>query len=211
LSKQDEVKKRTRFVGPLVAWRREEIEPVDLSEKAFSKTSGPHIVVSLGGHQYRKPLFDAVLAVASRFPNVHFHLLTSFQPEFLPIASNISIHGIVKNAPGFFKAADLVITQAGHSTAMELLTLGKPAIIVPDTKQTEQENNASRMVELGVAEKLSYTDLDIDKLADTIQKFLDCPQYQAEATLLADKAAEIDGAAQAANVLKEYAFRLLAY
>ncbi len=38
------------------------------------------------------------------------------------------------------KAADLVVTQAGHSTAMELLTLGKPSVIIPDMKQREQEN-----------------------------------------------------------------------
>ena len=39
-------------------------------------------------------------------------------------------------------AAQLIIAQAGHSTAMEILTLGKPALIIPIKGQIEQENNA---------------------------------------------------------------------
>ena len=57
LSENYQVKKRTRFVGPLVMWRADEIEPM------VRDTNRPFVVVSLGGHEYRRPLFDAVLAL----------------------------------------------------------------------------------------------------------------------------------------------------
>lgn len=207
LSPNYQVKKRTRFVGPLVAWRSEEIEPIVRSSKR------PLIVVSLGGHEYRRPLFDAVLTVAQDLSNLDFEIISNFAPT-RPVSANVLLHQSVKSSAPYFKAADLVITQAGHSTAMELLTLGKPSIIVPDTKQIEQENNAGRMAELGVAEVLDYDDLlDTRQLSlkHRIQTVLQTASYRENAEAMAEKACEVNGAEMTARFLQEYAHRLLAY
>ena len=62
LSGNYQVKKRTRFVGPLVMWTADEVEPIERN------ADRPLITVSLGGHDYRRPLFDAVLQVARQMP-----------------------------------------------------------------------------------------------------------------------------------------------
>ncbi len=207
LSDNYQVKKRTRFVGPLVAWQAHEVAPLTRSGH------NPLIVASLGGHEYRRPLFDAVIEAARCSSNLDFIIISSFKAENVP--SNVQIHPFVKEAAPYFKAADLVITQAGHSTAMELLTLGTPSLIVPDSLQIEQENNARRMVELGVSLKMEYEDFLVDSsqaaLRWNIQKLLESPEFGARTREFSDRAAEVHGAKEAANHLREFAHRLSAY
>ncbi|HEY9686748.1 MAG TPA: glycosyltransferase [Coleofasciculaceae cyanobacterium] len=206
LSDNYQVKKRTRFVGPLVAWQAHEVTPV------AKPGENPLIVASLGGHEYRRPLFDAILEAARRSSDLDFIIISSFTASNVP--HNVQIHPFVKDAAPYFKAADLVITQAGHSTAMEMLTLGKPSLIVPDSHQIEQENNARRMVELGVALSMAYDDL-LDEtqapLREKIRQLLEAPEFSERTRSFAAMAAEIHGAATAANHLREFAHRLSAY
>jgi len=206
LSDNYQVKKRTRFVGPLVAWTAEEILPIERD------TQTPLVVASLGGHEYRRPLFDAVVDAARQMGHVNFIIISSFTTQNAP--HNVQIHPFVKEAAPYFKAADLVITQAGHSTAMELLTLGKPSLIIPDSQQIEQENNARRMAELGVSLTMSYNELlhqNQATLKDNIQHLLDSPEYGRQSQEFAKMAAQMHGALQAAEHLREFAHRLSAY
>jgi len=202
LSHNIKVKKRTRFVGPLVGFEESEIIPVE-------KPNDKYIVVTLGGHEYRRPLFDQVLETAKILPDVHFDIFTSFQAEEVP--DNVRIIGRIPSIAAYLKAADLVITQAGHSTAMELLTFGKPSIIVPDLKQTEQENNAFRMSELGLATTISYDELSAINLADAIYNMLSNPKYLQNAQKFKEMAKNINGSQKAAEVLREYSSRLQYY
>ena len=206
LSHNFKVMKRTRFVGPLVAWDRSEIDTSDISHK---KSGRPYIVVTLGGHDYRKPLLDNVIEVARHLPDVDFGIFTGFNVDNLP--DNVNVSGVVPNLAKYLKSADLVITQAGHSTAMELLTLGKQSIIVPDLKQIEQENNASRMEEFKVAKVISYDELSAHKLGVAINFMLESSTDSENAEKFAIMAEEIKGREKAARVLREYSERLLYY
>jgi UDP:flavonoid glycosyltransferase YjiC (YdhE family) len=97
---------------------------------------------------------------------------------------------------------------------MELLTLGRPSLIVPDSQQIEQENNASRMAELGVSLTMSYEDLMDEaqsELRNKIQTLLDTPEFLVRSREFAEMAAERQGAVTAAQHLREFAHRLSAY
>jgi uncharacterized protein (TIGR00661 family) len=202
LSQNFKVMKRTRFVGPLVSFNKEN---VDFVEKPADK----YIAVTLGGHEYRKPLFDNVIETAKLLSNYHFDIFTTFETENIP--ENVRIMGMVQNILCYMNVADLVVTQAGHSTAMELLTLGKPAVVIPDFKQTEQENNAYRMEELKLAVKIEYTDFSPQILSEAIIKVLNDPIYQENASKFSQMAAEIQGGKKAAEVIKDYSTRLQYY
>jgi UDP-N-acetylglucosamine--N-acetylmuramyl-(pentapeptide) pyrophosphoryl-undecaprenol N-acetylglucosamine transferase len=198
------VKKRTRFVGPLVAWQADDVQPATPPEP-----DKPWIVLSLGGHQYREPLLHAVLALARQTPQWTYTLLTSLPCEAVPV--NVQILAGLADCSGHFKGADVVITQAGHSTAMELLTLGKPSIVVPDANQMEQENNAQRLQEVGAAIRIPYSRLSAARLRDAIEMLLTRGSHWHKAAELAQLAVTLHGAKNAATVLREFAQRLTAY
>lgn len=203
LSTKFKVMKRQRFVGPLVAWKRSEIEPIE------RKSKRPYIVVTLGGHSYRKPLFEAVLGAARELGELDFDIFTSFTSDNMP--DNVTIRGISPYVAPYLNAASLIITQAGHSTAMELLTLGKPALVVPDKNQIEQENNSRRLCELGVATQISYGELSVNNLVPRIEMMLESSCYSEAAEKMAQMAEEINGTKKAEIVLRDYSTRLVAY
>ena len=193
---------RTRFIGPLVCFDVNNIETIE-------KPSNKYVVVTLGGHAYRKPLFDNVLETAKILKDYHFDIFCNFETNEKP--DNVRIFNRISNIASYLNAADLVITQAGHSTAMELLTLGKPSVIIPDFKQIEQENNAARMEALKTAIKLEYKEFLPQKLAETIKKVINEPVYSENAGKFKIMARKIQGSKNAAEVIKDYSARLQCY
>lgn len=203
LSRNRKIMKRTKFVGPLVNF---DYDKVPLLKK---KSNRPYIVASLGGHAYRRPLFDCILKVAKKLPDIDFDIFTFFDAEEIP--SNVNLIGMIPDISSYLKTADIVIAQAGHSTAMEILSMGKPSIIVPDLNQIEQENNAGRMAELQVSEVISHKNLSVHKMYDCIQKVMKDEKYKKNAEFFAIMSKKMDAKKRVADILSEYAMRLHRY
>lgn len=203
LSHNRKIMKRTRFVGPLVNFDYEDVPLIERESK------NPYIVVTLGGHAYRKPLFDCILEVAKKLPDVDFDIFTLFESDDVP--KNVNIKGMLPDISSYLKTADLVISQAGHSTAMEILSLGKPSVIVPDLNQIEQENNAKRMAELQVSETITHDELTVQKMYECIQKVMKDEKYKKKAEFFAIMSKEMDAKRRVADILTEYAMRLHRY
>lgn len=203
LSHNRKIMKRTRFVGPLVNFDADNVPVIN------RESQKPYIVVSLGGHAYRKPLFDCILEVAKKLPEVEFEIFTFFEADEKP--SNVKLKGMIGDISSYLKTADIVIAQAGHSTAMEILSLGKPSIIVPDLNQIEQENNAKRMAELEVSEVITHDNLTIQKMKDCIQKVMNDEKYKKNAQFFATMSKEMNAKKRVAEILSDYAMRLHRY
>lgn len=163
LSKSTYVMKKQVFIGPVISFEEKPGSIVPDMKR-------PYILTLLGGHRFRLPIFTAIVKIADRFPDIDFLIFTKFTSKNVP--KNVIIREFAEDISVYMQNADLIITQAGHSTAMEILTLGKPALIIPDEGQIEQENNASRMRELGVCETLEYGTLEPESLFQKISILL---------------------------------------
>ena len=142
-------------------------------------------------------------------PEILFIVLGHFTSDVN--LSNLYLVGFVDNPAGYYLNADLVITQAGHSTAMELITLGLPMLVVPDTYQVEQESNAKRLCELGIATKLSYKELNNGALFDQVQHMLNEPAYAASAKDMTKLARSYTADEEAVRVIRDYSARIQSY
>src|SRR5215471_4327082 len=78
LSRKPQIMKLQRMVGPITAWRADEVVP------AYRPGYGPYVVGTLGGHQYRLPLFQAMIEAAYRLPEVQFEIFSSFRCQDTP-------------------------------------------------------------------------------------------------------------------------------
>lgn len=207
------VKKKQRFIGPLLPWSWKSL--LDLRDRDFlpsiyhNYNFKKKIVCTLGGHRYRKPLFDAIVLLAKKMPDILFLVLSDFKTDVnLP---NLCLLSFVENPAMYYLNADLVITQAGHSTAMELVTLGLPILVVPDTGQIEQESNAKRLCELGIASRLSYKDLNTETLYLQVQYMLNEGAFLAQAKNISKLARSYLAEEDAARIVRDYSTRVQAY
>ncbi len=204
LSKSRHIMKKQRFIGPVVAVNYENPEkdiPIDIKY--------PFILTLLGGHSYRFPIFNGILKIADRFSDVNFLIFTKFKGDNVP--KNVTIKDFVEDIFPYMQAAELIITQAGHNTAMETLTLGKPALIIPDKGQIEQENNAARMKELGVCDTLDYASLEPELLFNKINMLLNDSRFNEKAKQYSEMAKKMKGSKKAAEITLELSGRMQCY
>jgi UDP-N-acetylglucosamine--N-acetylmuramyl-(pentapeptide) pyrophosphoryl-undecaprenol N-acetylglucosamine transferase len=208
LSPDPRVKVRTRFLGPLTPWCAHEV-------RAEARDPVRRLIVaSLGGQRYRRPLFDAIVRAARLVREHRFVILSCFADDVDVDAENLTSRAPVRDAAPWFQAADVVITPAGHSSAMELLTLGKASVVCPDGDQIEQENNARRLEALQTSIVVTHDELDDPEqfaLLRAIELVLRDPRYRDNAVRVAVEAQRLAGAATAAAHLRHYASRLSAY
>ena len=202
LSKSRHVMKKQVFTGPVVNIDEEAVPVANDMQR-------PYVLTLLGGHSFRFPIFNSILKIAPRFPDVDFLTFTKFKSNDIP--KNVIIREFAKDISSYIQNADLIITQAGHSTAMEILTLGKPALIIPDEGQIEQENNASRMKELGVCETLEYSTLESESLFQKISMLLNDPGFREKARQYSLMSQTMNGSRKTSGIILELSNRIQCY
>lgn len=208
LCNQTFVKKKQRFIGPLLPWSRKSISN-SKDKIALPEGYKKKIVCTLGGHKYRKPLFDVTVELAKLMSDTLFIVLSDFRTG--QKLDNLHLIGFVENPAEYYINSDVVITQAGHSTLVELITLGIPMIVVPDNGQVEQESNAKRICELGVGIKLTYKDLTPTTLYQSVNSILHTTSYYNSSKKLSEVARQYVAEEEAARLVRDFSTRIQAY
>ena len=150
-----------------------------------------------------------ILLLAKQMPDYLFIVLSDFKSNV--VLPNLHLVGFADNPAKYYLNADLVITQAGHSTAMELITLGLPMLVVPDTNQVEQESNAKRLCELGLASMISYKDLNVESLFVEVQYMLNDQSFSNAAKNMSKIARSYLASEEAVRIIRDYSTRVQAY
>ncbi|MBI4999970.1 MAG: UDP-N-acetylglucosamine--N-acetylmuramyl-(pentapeptide) pyrophosphoryl-undecaprenol N-acetylglucosamine transferase [Euryarchaeota archaeon] len=101
------------------------------------------------------------------------------------------------------RAADVIITRGGHRTLSEIAMHGKPALVVPQPSQPEQDINAEGFEALGSCIVLREETLDASKVASSVGKLIDDSAYRNKAKALAGRAAKLDGAKNIAQIARK--------
>jgi predicted glycosyltransferase len=166
--------------------------PPDVSESLRSRypetARGGHLVVAMaGGGADAYPLFDALLSAVPRIQEAgdcHIVLVTG---PFLPAAQHLELiaraQGLpvdvltsVSDAVGYAASADLVVSMAGYNTTAEILSVGTPALLVPRSgPSAEQQMRARLFAERGWVDWLPPQDLSAGKLGAAITRALHRP------------------------------------
>lgn len=68
-------------------------------------------------------------------------------------------------------ASDVIVTRSGYSTIMDLVVLGKRAILIPTPGQTEQEYLAKRFEEQGIYHLQEQNSINLKKALTTVQNY----------------------------------------
>jgi UDP-N-acetylglucosamine--N-acetylmuramyl-(pentapeptide) pyrophosphoryl-undecaprenol N-acetylglucosamine transferase len=138
----NEVKERTRFVGPIA--RR----PSQRQPEAAGADRTPNVVITGGGGGYPGTVNFYNLALAAlatcriKEPDLSGLLVTG--PLFrewhqLSHVAGAKIIPFDPDITSVFAAADLIICQAGYNTMTEIMSLSVPAICIPGERQFDDQ------------------------------------------------------------------------
>jgi predicted glycosyltransferase len=139
------------------------------------------VLVSAGGGAMGGALLRAALAARRRgcFADAGWRLLTgpNLPPaEFAGLTTDLPEGVIVEryraDFPQMLRRCRISVSQAGYNTALEVLTAGAAAVLVPfaDMVETEQTLRAERLAACGVVEMLAPAALSPVRLATAIER-----------------------------------------
>jgi len=199
LANKGKAKKKTSFVGPVVRKNLYKSIPIKKDKKT--------VLALVGGHEYRKPLLDCVTKTARLCKDMDFIIISRLIKR-KRVEGNVKLLPFVKNLYPYMHASDLIITQSGHSTVMEMLCCGKTGILIPDKGQYEQEAIARRAKELKLCEKLTHSRLSPNNLMKKIDILLDDKTYGKNVQKLSKIARKLNGPKKVAEMAIEYSSRM---
>lgn len=180
---------------PFDASFRRALEVDDLSYTGFVDTamatvpgglsSSPEVLVAAGGGAAGEVLYEAVANARrlTRHHEVRWRMLVGVNPSesLVQALRDTGGDGLVVESNrndyrGLMATCRLSVSQAGYNSAVDILSSGAPAILVPFTGEggeTEQPVRASRLAERGRVSLINESDLGAQHLAETIDRLLD--------------------------------------
>ena len=166
--------------------------PAEVSESVRARYVNPasdeRLVVAMGGGGADAyPIFDALLAAVPhvqrtgpcRFVVVTGPFLPPEQQAELAVRAQglpVEVLTSVSDGVAYAAAADLVIAMAGYNTTAEILSVGTPALLVPRSgPSAEQQMRARLFAERGWVDWLSMQDLSAETLGAAVVTTLQRP------------------------------------
>lgn len=207
-----EFKKKTRFIGPILP-----VRPDDLPGKAAIRKKldldpdRPLIFAPISGPMKEKAYFTQILTkILSDFSEDYQIVMTLGLPgsESNPVQyGNLTVFKWNPNRFEYLKASDIVVSRAGHGTLMQAICYGKPTILIPTPSHTEQINNARKGEELGVAAVIQQDRLTKKRLLVAVEKMIGRKRDLLEEHGL-KKLTELDGLKEAIEATERIAVAL---
>lgn len=77
-----------------------------------------------------------VLHSAQHFPDTTWHIVGS---ELLSNTASIEVHGVLKNPQLLYEQADIIIGSGGTNTIMEVASVAKPFICIPEPRPFDEQ------------------------------------------------------------------------
>lgn len=155
----------------------------------------PFVLVTAGGGEDGMHVFENYLKGMSRLsPKNRLKSLMIFGPEMADDRQNylrrwadqhsrIRTMSFTNDLMSYMDAANLVVSMGGYGTICEILSLNKPAVVVPRVKPVEEQwIRASRMAKLGLLNTIHPDDVTPEGFMETVQAVLHNHKAESDAS-----------------------------
>ncbi|WP_455367887.1 glycosyltransferase family protein [[Eubacterium] cellulosolvens] len=165
--------KKIRFVGPILEIKPEELQTPNNIKKKYSLSDDPLVYAAISGPKLeRRILTTSLKKLFSIFPKNYQFILTMGEPhrrnELRTKKAKIYSWVDDKTQYEFIKAADLIISRAGHGIITKSILYRKKMLLIPIPDHTEQWNNAHVAKRLGIARIIPQEKLTLNILKDAV-------------------------------------------
>ncbi|MEN4006634.1 MAG: UDP-N-acetylglucosamine--N-acetylmuramyl-(pentapeptide) pyrophosphoryl-undecaprenol N-acetylglucosamine transferase [Methanobacterium sp.] len=165
---------KTIFTGPFLKQDPETMDKKEIREKSGFKEDDKIVLVTVGGSEFGKKLLSIVYDASKKIDCDKIIMITGprIDPDFILDSDKIIKKKYLENIMGWMKLSDVIVSLAGHTTTMEIASVGIPSIIVPVENHSEQLKNALTMKKYGISYVKKINELSPEKLACDINRIL---------------------------------------
>jgi len=188
------------FLGYILTFDPASVPPKPALKANLGYGPGPLVVCTVGGTAVGRELLElcgrAYPMAAAQLPGLRLVLVSGprIDPDLIEAPAGVERRGMVPDLYRHLAAADLVVTQGGGTTTLELTALRVPFLFFPVKSQSEQEVTiAGRLARHGAGVRMSLEESTPERLARQIVR-----QLGREVTY---PPVACDGASRAAEVI----------
>jgi len=171
-----QIRDRVNFTGPILKMNTETMDSKEELRRRFGFEKSEKIVmVTVGGSEFGNKLIDLSCQAAPDLACDRLILVTGPQItiDHEESSSRIICKKYLEDMMEWMKLSDLMVSLAGHTTCMEIASLGIPSVLIPIENHPEQLKNAMNMRKYGIARVENMENLNSKNLSNTINQALD--------------------------------------
>lgn len=166
---------KTIFTGPFLKQDPAKIgDKKEIRRKSGFKEDEKIVLVTVGGSEFGKKLLKIIYEASKEIDCDKIIMITGPQidPDFIPDSDKIIKKKFLENITEWMKISDVIVSLAGHTTTMEIASIGIPSIIVPVENHSEQLKNALAMKKYGISYVRKINKINPRELAEDISNIL---------------------------------------
>lgn len=175
------IRDRVKYTGPILKMDAKIMASKEELRRRFGFEKSEKIVmVTVGGSEFGNKLLDLACQAAPDLVCDRLILVTGPQIniDHKESSSRIICKKYLEDMMEWMKLSDLMVSLAGHTTCMEIASLGIPSVLIPIENHPEQLKNAMKMRKYGIAHIENMGNLNSKKLSNYINQALDDPDLK---------------------------------
>ena len=179
----------------------------DLRIKLGFNNSDKIVLVTVGGSNFGIDLLKLICDSSSLIKCDRLIIVTGpeIEADFIPETQYIIKKKFLDNMMEWMKISDVIITLAGHTTIMEIISLGIPNIIIPIDNHPEQLKNAVNIKKYGISIVKELKNLDPNKISKDINRLLNDSEVIKQAEKVKEMFLQYHGTDDAVKIIMENA------
>jgi UDP-N-acetylglucosamine--N-acetylmuramyl-(pentapeptide) pyrophosphoryl-undecaprenol N-acetylglucosamine transferase len=146
----------------------------DIKEKLGFNKSEKIVLVTVGGSDFGIELLKLICNASSKLECDKLIIVTGpgITADFICESDKVVKKKFLDNMMEWIKISDVIVTLAGHTTIMEIISLGIPNIIIPIDNHPEQLKNAVNIEKYGISIVKELKNLDLNEISGDINRLL---------------------------------------
>ncbi len=179
----------------------------EIKRKLGFNNSDKIVMVTVGGSDFGIELLKLICYSASKLECDRLILVTGpgINADFICESDKIVKKKFLDNMMEWMKISDVILTLAGHTTIMEIISLGIPNIIIPIDNHPEQLKNAVNVKKYGISIVKELKNLDPNEISADINRLLNDSEIIKRAETVKEMFSKYNGTADAVNIIMENA------
>jgi UDP-N-acetylglucosamine--N-acetylmuramyl-(pentapeptide) pyrophosphoryl-undecaprenol N-acetylglucosamine transferase len=179
----------------------------DLRNQLGFDTNEKIVLVTVGGSDFGMELLRLICDASPlmNYDRLIFVTGPQIEADFIKESKKILKKKFLNNMMDWMKISDVIVSLAGHTTIMEVMSLGIPNIIVPINNHSEQLKNTINVERYQISIVEDIKKVDPKEIAEDVNKLLEDSELLEHSKVVKEKFSNYTGTEKAVKIIKYHA------